>query len=41
MFEKIKKLYELGKLTESGVREAFAKGWITKKEMEEILSINN
>ena len=37
MFEKIKELYESGKLTKSGVQKAAAKGWITIPQSKEIL----
>lgn len=36
MFEKIKRLYEMGAWSEQRVREAVAKGIITAKEFTEI-----
>lgn len=36
MFERIKRLYTQGKLTDTGVKNAVLKGWITNLEYEEI-----
>lgn len=36
MFERIKRLYMQGKLTDTGVKNAVLKGWITNFEYEEI-----
>lgn len=38
MFERLKRLYIEGKLDEEAIRRAYEYGWITKKEMNEILS---
>lgn len=38
MFERIKKLYREGKLTEAGVYAAVEKGWITQAEARAIIS---
>lgn len=36
MYERIKRLYEEGKLDKNGVRNAVIKGWITKEQYKEI-----
>ena len=36
MFERIKRLYNTGKLTKSGVKNAVVKGWITEAEYQTI-----
>lgn len=36
MFERIKRLYNTGKLTKDGVRNAVVKGWITEAEYQTI-----
>lgn len=38
MFEKLKRLYEADRLTETGLQNAVAKGWITAEEMQEIMT---
>lgn len=38
MYEKLKKLYEAGKIDENGIRNAVAKGWITEEQAEEIIN---
>ena len=37
MFERLKRLYEDGKINEAGLQNAVRKGWITQAEMNEIL----
>ena len=41
MFERLKRLYEAGQLNEAAIRNAVAKGWITEKQANEILSTKN
>lgn len=36
MYARIKRLYENGKLTKDGVRNAVVKGWITEEQYEKI-----
>lgn len=36
MFERLEKLYDEGKITETHLSNAVAKGWITQTEMDEI-----
>ena len=36
MFDRLKRLYEQGKITEAGLQNA-AKGWITQEEYEYII----
>jgi hypothetical protein len=38
MYSILKKMYVAGKLTETGLDNAIAKGWITEVEKEEILA---
>lgn len=38
MFERIKRLYDTGKLDAAGVWNAVAKGWITQEQAQIILS---
>lgn len=37
MYARIKRLYDTGKLTKDGVRNAVTKGWITEEQYEEIV----
>lgn len=39
MFETLKRLYAEGKLTEQGLGNAVAKGWITEEQRQEILAL--
>ena len=39
MFETLKRLYNAGRLTENGLTNAVAKGWITEEEKSSILGI--
>lgn len=39
MYETLKRLYRAGKLTESGLRNAVIRGWITEAQMNEIMGI--
>ncbi len=36
MYKRLKKLYEDGRLTKTGMKNAVKKGWITEAEYEEI-----
>ncbi len=38
MYERIKRLYEAGRLTEAGVRNAAKKGLITEEQAEAIIA---
>ena len=38
MYETLKRLYDEGKLTEKGIRNAVKRGWITQEQAEEILA---
>lgn len=38
MFERIKRLYDTGKLNEAGIQNAVLKGWITAEQAQIILS---
>lgn len=38
MFERLKRLYDTGKLNEQGILNAVTKGWITAEQAEEILT---
>lgn len=38
MFERLKRLYNAGKLDEAAIRAAVAKGWLTEEQAEEILN---
>lgn len=40
MFERLKRLYESGKIDESGLFNAVIKGWITEKQRKEIVGVN-
>lgn len=37
MFERLKRLYRNGEITENGLEKAVQKGWITKEQMNEII----
>jgi len=37
MFKSVERLYKEGKITETGVKNAVKKKWITNKELKEIL----
>lgn len=37
MFDRLKRLYEQGKITEAGLQSAVTKGWITQEEYEYII----
>lgn len=39
MYKNIKRLYDSGKITEAGVKEAFKRNWITQEQHDEILGI--
>ena len=38
MFERLKRLYNEGKLDEQGITNAVTKGWITQEQADEILA---
>lgn len=38
MYERLYRLYKAGKITETGLRAAVTKGWITEEEYEQIIS---
>ena len=38
MFERLKRLYDTGKLDEAGIQNAVLKGWITAEQAQEIIS---
>lgn len=38
MFERIRRLYQAGRLGETGLREAVRRGWISREQAEEIRS---
>ena len=38
MFERLKRLYNAGKLDETAIRAAVAKGWLTEAQADEILN---
>lgn len=38
MFERVKRLYETGKITEAGLTNAVKIGWISAEEKEKILA---
>lgn len=40
-YERIKRLYREGKLTEAGLDRAVAFGWITADQKQEIMEANN
>lgn len=37
MFERLKRLYNEGKLDEAAIRTAVTKGWLTEEQAQEIL----
>lgn len=37
MYERLKRLYYEGKINENGLEKAVQKGWITEKQMDEII----
>lgn len=37
MYQRLKRLYDAGRLTETGIQNAVARGWITAGEAAEIL----
>lgn len=37
MYERLKRLYDEGRIMEAGLKNAVKKKWITEKEMEEII----
>lgn len=39
MYETLKRLYLKGSLSESGLKRAVSKGWITSEQEKEILSV--
>ena len=39
MFETLKRLYSDGKLTNTGLENAVAKGWITQEQADEIKGV--
>ena len=41
MYERLKKLYREGRLTEAALKNAVKKGWITEDEMKEIIATKN
>ena len=38
MYERLKRLYQEGRLDEQGLENAVARGWITEEEKQEILA---
>lgn len=38
MYERLNRLYKMGKLTETGLANAVIKGWITEAEKQEIMA---
>lgn len=38
MFERLKRLYNAGKLDDAAIYNAVAKGWITQEQAEQIIS---
>ena len=38
MFNRLKRLYEQGKITEAGLQNAVTKGWITQEEYNIIIA---
>lgn len=38
MYERLKRLYKAGRLTEIGLQNAVSKGWITAEEMQGIMT---
>ena len=41
MFERLKRLYADGKITQEGINNAVAKGWITQEQADEIINPKN
>ena len=41
MFERLKRLYTDGKITQEGINNAVAKGWITQEQANEIINPQN
>lgn len=39
MYKTLKRLYDEGRLTVQGLRNAVTKGWITEEDMKEIMGI--
>ena len=39
MFDTLKRLYSDGKLTDTGLENAVAKGWITQEQADEIKGV--
>lgn len=37
MFDRLKKLYDEGRITDEGLQNAVTKGWITQEQMEIII----
>ena len=37
MYERLKRLYNEGRLTKEGLENAVARGWITEEQMQEII----
>ena len=37
MFERLKRLFNEGKIDEAGIRNAITKGWLTEEQANEIL----
>lgn len=37
MFERLKRLYEQGKIDKAGLKKAIEYGWITEEQMKEII----
>ena len=40
MYERLKRLYNEGKIDEEGLQRAVDKGWITEEQREEIIRSN-
>ena len=38
MYERVKRLYAEGKISEEGINNAVTKGWITEEQAQEILN---
>ena len=41
MFERLKRLYTDGKITQEGINNAVTKGWITQEQANEIINPQN
>ncbi len=41
MFNRLKRLYEEGKINEKSLQQAVIRGWITEEEMNQIKEVNN